>query len=146
MVRLTQHYKLAHIIVVDDMTAKSAILKSIFEKSAMPGMKITVTSRDNFVEPVKAAVADSVSTMVVFRFPPYALTIFEKVPELPKSLMVGPVQIKDNGKEVNTGTFVSAEYADNFRKLAEEMGIDVYFQITPEQRRYEWADIKKKLG
>lgn len=146
MVRLTQHYKLAHIIVIDDMTAKSSLLKNIFEKSAMPGMKISVTDRENFEPMVKDAMADNVNTMVVFRYPPYAVTLFEKIPDLPKSMMVGPVQVKDNSKEVNTGTFVTPEYAENFEKLVSELGVDVFFQITPEQHRFEWADIKKKLS
>lgn len=145
MVRLTTHYKLAHIIVVDDKTAQTPILKSIFEKSAMPGMKITVTDRQNFQQPVTEALTDNVNTMIVFRYPTYAVEIFEKIADLPKSLMVGPVQIKNNGKEVNTGTFVDEEYAQAFAKMVDEMGIDVFFQITPEQHRYEWADIKKKL-
>jgi mannose/fructose/N-acetylgalactosamine-specific phosphotransferase system component IIC len=76
MVRLVQHFKLSRIIVVDDMTATNSILKMVFEKAAMPGMTINVYTHENCIEPIKAAIVDNVSTMVVFRFIPTFVCIY----------------------------------------------------------------------
>ena len=145
MTRLVQHFKLAHIIVIDDMTATNSILKMVFEKSAMPGMKINVYTHDACAEPIKEAMQDNVSTMIVFRFPTTAKVIFDKVPDLPKSVMVGPCQMRDGCKTVQNGTYVSPEEIEVIRELVEDRGIDVYFQTIPDMPRLSWNDVKGKL-
>ena len=141
-----QHFKLNHIIVVDDMTATNAILKMVFEKSAMPGMKIDVFTHQDCVQPIKEAMNDNQSTMVVFRFPTTAKVLFDSIPELePKSVMVGPCQMRDGCKTVQNGTYLSDEEIKVVQELVEERHIDVYFQTIPDMPRYSWSDVKAKL-
>ncbi len=146
MVRLVQHFKLSRIIVVDDMTATNSILKMVFEKAAMPGMTINVYTHENSIEPIKAAIVDNVSTMVVFRFPTTAKVLFDKIPDLPKHIMVGPCQMRPGCKTVMDGCYVSEEEIQALKELAEERGVEVYFQAVPGMQRLDWKDVKNKLA
>ncbi|MGI6510218.1 MAG: PTS system mannose/fructose/N-acetylgalactosamine-transporter subunit IIB [Erysipelotrichaceae bacterium] len=146
MVRLVQHFKLSRIIVVDDMTATNSILKMVFEKAAMPGMTINVYTHENCIEPIKAAIVDNVSTMVVFRFPTTAKVLFDKIPDLPKHIMVGPCQMRPGCKTVMDGCYVSEEEIKVLKELAEERGVEVYFQAVPDMQRLDWKDVKNKLA
>ena len=146
MVRLVQHFKLNHIIVIDDMTASNSILKSIFEKSAMPGMKISVYTHENCKEGLVEALSSKMSVMVVFRFPTTIKTIFDLVPELPKSVMIGPVQMRNGCKEIQLGTYLSQEEIEVVRHYVENEGIDIHFQVIPDQKRLSWNNVKDKVS
>ncbi|MEA5017452.1 MAG: PTS sugar transporter subunit IIB [Erysipelotrichaceae bacterium] len=146
MVRLVQHFKLNHIIVIDDLTATNSILKSVFEKSAMPGMKISVYSHDNCAESLIEAIDSKMSVMIVFRFPTTIKRIFELVPDLPKSVMVGPVQMRAGCKEVQLGTYLSLEELEIVKDFVENKGVDIYFQVIPDQKRLSWNDVKNKVS
>lgn len=145
MTRLVQHYFIKHIIVIDDFTAKNSILKMVFEKSAMPGMKNEVFTQEDAIEPIKAAIKDNVGTMIVFRFPTIAKHIFDSVPDLPKMLMIGPVQKRNGCVTVQDGTYMTKEEVEVCRYLAEEKQVDVFFQVVPDMKRLDWKDVKNKL-
>ena len=90
MTRLVQHYFIKNIIVIDEFTATNPTMKYVVEKIAMPGMKNEVYTVDQAADPIREAINSKVGTMIVFRFPAIARTLFDQVPELPKSLMIGP--------------------------------------------------------
>lgn len=147
MTRIVQHYHLQHILVIDDGTASNPILKLVCEKAAMGNYKIEVFSTQNFVEPLKKAVEDKLNTMVVFRFPPIAKMVFDAVEGgMPNEMMVGPCQIVNPGDpEINTGAFVSKEYAEIFNYLADEKGVETFFQPTPDMKRVDWKNVRSKF-
>ena len=146
MTRIVQHFKLQRIIVIDDATANNSILKLVCEKAAMGNYKIEVFSSENYHDAVKQAIKDNLNTMIVFRFPTVAKMIFDNLgEELPKQMMVGPCQVTDGAIEVNTGCFVSKEYADIFNYLHDNYGVETYFQPTPDMKRVDWENIKSKF-
>lgn len=147
MTRIVQHFQLKHIIVIDDATAANSILKLCVEKAAMGDYKIEVFSTSNFADALKVAIADKLSTMVVFRFPPIAKLVYDAVKGegLPKELMVGPCQVTEGSKEVNTGAFVSKEYAEVFNYLESTYGVETYFQPVPDMKRVDWKNIKSEF-
>lgn len=148
MTRLVQAYFIKHIIVVDEFSASNQLMKRIMEKSAMPGMKNDVYSVQDSIEPIKKAVSDNVGTMVVFRFPPIAKTLFDSIEDLPKTLMIGPVQKKE-GVETYTiqdGTFCTREDLEIFKYLTEEKGVEVFFQIVPDMKRTDWKTVAAKYS
>lgn len=146
MTRIVQHYKLQHIIVIDDGTASNPILKLVCEKAAMGNYKIEVFSTENYIEAVTNAVSDNLNTMLVFRFPTVAKLLFDTVEGLPKEMMVGPCQIVNEGDiEVNTGSFVSKEYAEIFNYLKDEYDVNTFFQPVPDMKRVDWEDVKSKF-
>lgn len=146
MTTLVQYYKIKHIIVVDDTTATNPTLKMVIKMIALPGMVNEAFTVEEAFEPIRKAITDNVSTMVVFRFPSVAKALFDQIPELPKSLMIGPVQKQtDDAVEVNIGSFISKADGEILRYLHDEKGVDVHFQITPSMKRISWQDAAKSL-
>lgn len=144
MVRLIPDFKIKHIIVVDDFTASNPTMKMVIEKIAMPGVKNEVFTVDTAVEPIKQAISDNVGTLVVFRFPEIAKALFDKIADLPKSLMVGPVQKKsDDALQVNIGTFLNPQQFADLSYVKNEKGVDVYFQTVPEMKKVVWEEVEK---
>lgn len=147
MTRIVQHFKLQHIIVIDDGTANNSILKLVCEKAAMGNYKIEVFSTQNFMDAVKTAATNKLNTMIVFRFPTVAKLVYDVLQgkDVPSEMMVGPCQHTEGSVEVNTGSFVSKEYADIFNYLDDTYGIKTYFQPVPDMKRVDWTDIKSKF-
>ena len=146
MTRIVQHFKLQRIIVIDDGTAGNPILKLVCEKAAMGNYKINVYSTENYQEAVNEAIDSNLNTMVVFRFPTVAVKVYDSFGDrLPKQLMVGPCQVTEGAVEVNTGSFVSKQYAENFNYLQDKYGVETYFQPTPDMKRVEWKNIRNKF-
>ena len=107
MTRLVQHFGIKHIIVVDDFTAKDPTMKAVIQMIAMPGMKNEAVTVEDSIEPIQKAIKDKVGTMIVFRFPMIAKTLFDQIDNLPKSLMIGPVQKQtDQAVTVQAGTYL----------------------------------------
>lgn len=145
MTRLVQHYSIKHIIVIDEFTATNPSMKFVVEKVAMPGMKNEALTLQEAIEPIKAAIADSVGTMIVFRFPKIAKELFEQIEELPKTLMVGPVQKRDDTVTVMDGTYLTKDEVEALDALHNQ-GIRVFFQVVPGMKCIEFNEFKQKQG
>ena len=141
MTRLVQHYFIKHIIVIDEFTATNSTMKYVVEKIAMPGMKNDVYTVEEAIDPIREAIADKVGTMIVFRFPTIARILFEQIEELPKSLMIGPVQKRDNTMD---GTYLTAQEIADLDVL-DTKGIEIFFQVVPDMKRIEYKDFKNKM-
>lgn len=144
MTRLVQHFSIKHIIVIDEFTANNPIMKMVIEKAAMPGMKNEAHTFQTAIDPIKNAVKDSTGTMIVFRFPHIAKLLFDEINTLPKELMVGPVQKRENTKTICDGTYVTQEEINDFNYL-DQKGIEIYFQAVPDMKRINWSDVKTKI-
>ena len=144
MTRLVQHSFIKNIIVIDEFTATNPTMNYVVEKIAMPGMKIEVYTVDQAADPIREAINSKVGTMIVFRFPAIARTLFDQVPELPKSLMIGPVQKRDNTITVQDGTYLTKEEIADLDDL-NSRGIEIFFQVVPEMKRIEFKEFKNKI-
>ena len=144
MVRLVQHYKITHIIVIDEFTANNPSMRFVVEKVAMPGMKNDVHTIDTAIDVIKSAITNDVGTMIVFRFPLIAKDLFDRIEDLPKSLMVGPVQKREGALTIQDGTYCSKEELEAFDYL-DQKGVDVFFQVVPDMKRIDWKSIRNKM-
>ena len=142
MTRLVLHYFIKNIIVIDEFTATNPTMKYVVEKIAMPGMKNEVYTVDQAADPIREAINSKVGTMIVFRFPAIARTLFDQ--ELPKSLMIGPVQKRDNTITVQDGTYLTKEEIADLDDL-NSRGIEIFFQVVPEMKRIEFKEFKNKI-
>ena len=143
MTILVQHFKIKHIIVIDEFTATNSIMKMVIEKAAMPGMVNEAHTLASAIEPIKKAINDNVGTMIVFRFPTIAKDLFDTIDDLPKTLMVGPVQKRPDAMTICDGTYVNSSEIEVFKYL-DNKGIEIYFQAVPDNKRIDWSDIKGK--
>ncbi len=145
MTRIVQHYKINRIVVVDDFTASNPTMRFVIEKIAMPGIKNIIYSVEEMKSNIQQYISDDVGTLIVFRFPTIAKILFDSVEGLPTSLMIGPVQSRENTKEVQGGTYITKEEADDIDYLHTEKHVEVYFQVVPDMPRHDWANIRNKF-
>ena len=144
MTRLVQHFGIKHILVVDDFTANDPTMKAVIQMIAMPGMKNEAFTVQDAIEPIRQAIHDKVGTMIVFRFPLIAKTLFDQIEDLPKSLMIGPVQKQsDQAVSVQPGTYLEQNEIAALAELSER-GVDVYFQVVPDMKRISFQEFKAK--
>lgn len=144
MTRLVQHFKISHIIVIDEFTANDPTMKMVIQMIAMPGMKNEVFTLEDAIEPIKAAMKDNVGTMIVFRFPVIAKELFDRIEGLPKSVMIGPVLKRENTVTVQNGTYLSHEEIEALSDL-DKRGVDVHFQVVPDMKRIEFKEFRNKI-
>lgn len=145
MTRLVQHFKINHIIVVDEFTANDPTMKMVIQMIAMPGLKNDVYDLENSIEPIKAAINDNVGTMIVFRFPSIAKELFDRIEGLPKSLMIGPVVKRDDTITVQNGTYLTQKEVEEMTYLHDDLGVDVHFQVVPDMKRIDFKTFKASL-
>ena len=141
MTRLVQHYGIKNIIVIDEFTANDPMMKLIVESIAMPGMKNFVCTLEQSIDLIKEAVTNNIGTMIVFRFPVIAKSLFDQIPDLPKSLMIGPVVKRDNTVTVQDGTYLSPEEVEALDYL-DAKGVEIFFQVVPDMKRIDFKDFK----
>lgn len=144
MTRVVHHYKVKEILVVDDYTSKNPILKSIFKSAVPSNMSAEILSTEEALEILPNHINNDVSTMVIFKSPLTALSLFEKYPQLSTEMMVGPVAMRDGSKEIVQGTYFTPDEIDAVNNL-EEMGVEVYFQVVPDNKKTTWKNVKHKL-
>ena len=144
MTRIVQHFFIKEIFVVDDYTASNSILKSIFEKAVPPGMKAKVVSINEAIEILPESMSNDISTLVLFKTPLVAVPLFSSLKGLSDSMMVGPVAMKPTAVEMQKGTYLTPPEMEAADQL-EEMGVTVYFQVVPGQKRFDWKDLRTKI-
>lgn len=144
MTKIVQHYFIKQIIVVDDFTATNSVLKLVFEKAVPPSMKASVYTVDQCAEAISAAIENNIETLILFRSPLVAESLYDLIDNLPKTFMIGPISKKAGGKEANFGTYLIPSEIEALERMVSK-DIIPYFQILPEQKRFEWNDVKPKL-
>jgi len=144
MTRIVQHFFIKEIIVVDEYTAANSLLKSIFEKAVPPGMKAKVVTINEAIELLPTCMANDISTLVLFKTPLVAVSLFSALKDLADSMMVGPVAMKPTAVEMQKGTYLTPPEMEAADQL-EEMGVTVFFQVVPGQKRFDWKDLRTKV-
>lgn len=145
MTRIVQHYFIKEIIVVDDFTATNSIMKIVFEKAVPPTIKAHVYTFEESIDKIKEAMCSDVGTLVLFRLPTMYEKLAERIADLPKKMNIGPVPMRSGCKEVNTGTYLNSEEAASLQRMAQQ-GVELIFNIVPDQKKFSWDEIKKKLN
>lgn len=141
---IVSDYQIKDIIVVDDMTAKNALLKSIFQQAVPKSLKATVYTVEDAIQPIKDAVTNDVSTLLLMKNPRTLVKILESVPEIPHALNVGPQMAKNGVKCVDYAT-LHPEDIEACKKLSND-GVRVFFNATGGQgSTVEWNSIASKL-
>ena len=144
MTVIVKHYKINSIICIDPFVASNNILKNIFRNAAPPGLKVDVFSVEDSLEPIRKALGDSSATLVLTSSPNYLPKLYDEIPELPKSINVGPMSKRQDAKEAIFEIYINKEEAASLQKLADK-GIDVYFNAVPENTRASWDKVKDKI-
>ena len=141
---IVSDYSIKNIIVVDDMTATNALLKSIFQNAVPKAIQARVYTVVEAIPVIKEAVESSENTLLLMKNPRTYIMIFEQVGGLPKSLNIGPQMARNGIKCVDFAT-LHPEDVEACKKMT-DMGIRVFFNATGASGAVtEWSSVSGKI-
>ena len=144
MTRWCKEYETDAIVVVDDRSASSSLLKKILLGAAPAGVAVTVESVESAAEKWKAdELPKSNSVMILFKNTDTALRAWKAGVKFP-SLQVGGIEGAGNKKNIYKNVVMSKEEAAQLKELGDG-GVDVYFQPIPEDAHYPLSEALKKF-
>ena len=129
MTRWCKEYETDAIVVVDDRSASSSLLKKIL-LSAAEKWKADELPKSN-------------SVMILFKNTDTALRAWKAGVKFP-SLQVGGIEGAGNKKNIYKNVVMSEEEAAQLKELGDG-GVDVYFQPIPEDAHYPLSEALKKF-
>ena len=141
---IVSDYSIKNIIVVDDMTATNALLKSIFQNAVPKAIQARVYTVEEAIPVIKEAVESSENTLLLMKNPRTYIMIFEQVGGLPKSLNIGPQMARNGIKCVDFAT-LHPEDVEACKKMT-DMVIRVFFNATGASGAVtEWSSVSGKI-
>ena len=126
---LTQ-YQINEIVTIDTALSKDAFMQEVFKMAAPKGVKITIVNVEDAVKRQQEGAFDKNRVMVLFK------GVAELNAAVQAGLKLEKVQIGGLGggpgrKAVNNAITLDRADADTLLEL-EKMGIEIYFQTTPD--------------
>jgi mannose/fructose/N-acetylgalactosamine-specific phosphotransferase system component IIB len=141
---IVSDYTIRRIIVVDDLTAKNAILKSIFENAVPKEIKAEVYTTEDSKEAIRAAMGDEEHTLLLMKHPRTYLELFTTMEGLPKEVNIGSQMAKGGVKCVDYAT-LHPEDVEACKKLT-DLGVRVYFNAVGASGAVtEWKTVAGKI-
>lgn len=144
MTVIIKEFNIERIVVVDDVTASNPVLKTVFKTAVPPSMSADVFTVAECIGEVKTAMENTVKTMLLMKTPEVYREIQKQVEGLPKELVIGPMSSRKGTTPVNRNTNLLPQEAEAIRELT-VMGVHVYFQQVPAEKRIEWDEVKDKF-
>lgn len=130
-------YSIRKIIVVDDLTATNALLKSIFQTAVPKHIKANVYTLEESIDAIKDALIDSEITLLLLKYPRTYLKLKSLIVNLPNELNIGS-QMAKNGTKYAEYASLSEEDVNACKKLVSD-GVRVYFNaIGSSGSSIEW--------
>ena len=143
MTRWAKKYDTEAIVVIDDRSASSALLKKILLGAAPAGIDVTVESVESAAAKWKAGEFPTGSLIILFKNTETALAAYKAGVAYP-SLQVGGIEGAGDKKNVYKNVVMSTAEAAHLKELG-DAGVNVFFQPIPEDAEYSLADALKKF-
>ena len=141
---IVSDYNIKNILVVDDMTAANPLLKSIFSTAVPPTLTANVYSIEESLSHIKEAIENNVITLLLMKHPRVYNVLFDKIPDLPKELNIGPQMARNGIKCVDYSTLFEQDI-EACKSLVSK-GVRVYFNaIGANGTVIEWSNVVKKI-
>lgn len=145
MTRWAKTWDLKKIVVIDDVTAKSGILKKIVLSSAPNNIKTDVLTLEEGVEDWKKDKFGSsdINTLVIFKDTSSVSEAYKLGINLP-SIQIGGIEGSSNKKNIFQNIVMSKEDVDLLKPLYES-GVEIYCQVIPENSKMTFEEVLKKF-
>lgn len=144
MTRWVKKYDIESIVVIDDRSAKSAILKKILLNAAPAGVKVEVESIENAAKRWQAGEMPKNNLLILFKDPVSAAKAYQAGVKYP-SLQVGGVEGAGDKKNICRNIVMSQEDIDAL-KLVYEAGVNIFCQPIPEDAEYPFKSALEKFN
>lgn len=132
------------IIVVNDELSEDEFMADIYVMAAPPGIKVEVLSIASFVEHAQAGQYDKGNILVLFKNIEDVRSAAERGVVFAQ-VQIGGLGAAGNKTSVVKGISIGRDDAENLIYLKEQ-GVEVSFQVTPEETKLSLDKALKKLG
>lgn len=143
MTRWVAKYEIESIVVIDDRSAKSPILKKILLGAAPSGVKVIVWNVAEAAEKWKVGEFPKSNLLILFKNTSQAKAAWEAGITFP-SLQVGGIEGSGDKKNIYKNVVMSKTEAEELNVLYQG-GVDVFMQPIPEDNPYPFKDALAKF-
>lgn len=142
MTRWVKQYDITDIVVIDDRSATSTLLKKILLGAAPSGVNVTVETVDSAAEKFANDFPKG-NLLILFKNTETALRAWKAGVKYP-SLQVGGIEGAGDKKNIFKNVVMSAEESLHLKELGEN-DVRVFFQPIPEDGEYSLKDALAKF-
>lgn len=132
------------ILIVDDAAANDPFQTKIFMNSAPAGVKVGVYTIKEGVEKINKAQTVANGYFVICKTPRTLVELKSAGANYGDRVNVGPMSARANTLTVGRNCSLLDDEITAFQELT-DMGIQVEFQLIPDQAAQTWASIKEKI-
>lgn len=143
MTRWVKKYDIQHIIVIDNKTAKSAILKKIVLNAAPKNLTCEVLSIEEAAERWINGNLSEKKLLILFKDPNSAKEAWQAGVKY-EELQIGGIEGSGEKININKNIVMSIEDLNNLKPLHEK-GVKIYGQPIPEDSPYPFTSILAKF-
>lgn len=122
--------------IVDDGVAKDEFLKGIMQLVAPSDKELIISGLDEMPELLKKLDNEDPRVLILVKFPEVAQKIYEAGVKF-RELNIGGMGANPKREKLFKNISASSEEVDTLREI-KKMGVDVYFQVTPDERKTEF--------
>ena len=123
--------------IVDDGVAKDDFLKGIMQLVAPADKELLITGLSEVPTLLEKLDNESPRVLILVKFPYVAEAIFKAGVKL-RELNVGGIGASPDRQKLFKNISASKEEKDTLKNI-QDMGVDVFFQVTPDERKTEFA-------
>ena len=127
--------------IIDNGVSKDAFIKNVMQMVAPADTELVITGEDEIKELVEKFDNDPEKTLILVKYPYVAQKVFQAGIEI-KAFNIGGMGAGPGRKKLYKNISASQKEVDTLSEIAKS-GIDVYFQVTPNERR---IDFETKRG
>lgn len=143
MTRWVKQFNIETIMVIDDKSATSPIMKKILLGAAPHGVKVEIETCDNAAKRWNEGNIPTNNLMLLFKTPASAAKAYAKGVKYP-SLQVGGIEGAGNKVNICRNIVMSKEDVEALRPVY-EAGVNVYCQPIPEDAEYPFKSAMEKF-
>lgn len=143
MTRWVKKYDIESIVVIDDRSTKSPILKKILLNAAPAGVKVEVESVESAAQRWKEGNFPKLNLLILFKDPETAKRAWEAGINYPV-LQVGGIEGSGNKKNICRNITMSEEDIKHL-KVIYDGGVEVFCQPIPEDAEYPFKNALDKF-
>lgn len=141
--QIIQAYEIKDIIVVDDYTASTPVMKRIFQMAVPKGLTAYPVTFQESLEQIRGALSNDRNTLILMRTPDILYRLMQEIEGLPKEFNIASVAPGEGKTEITSFAFFSPQEMDAVKKM-DEMGVHIWLQLIPTKPKVEWSSIKNK--
>ncbi|MEF9968103.1 MAG: PTS sugar transporter subunit IIB [Longicatena sp.] len=128
-----KNLQITRIWIVDDGVAKDEFIKGVMRMVAPPDTELEITGTQDIERLVKEFDESSKNTLILVKFPYVAKQIFEANLKI-KDFNVGGMGANPERKKLFKNISASAAEVNTLKEIR-DMGVRVYFQVTPNEKQ-----------